>query len=134
MNVTSWAIILACGERRDTEEGVTRFTRIKEPLTTRPSIFQQRVTRFQGKGKVKAVPLCQSQGVFEVVDICSLVLCRYVAGGTPENRVDKVFLLEEHTPVVWAFPSVVEREDARMLFARKVSSQCVSAYGVIVVG
>ena len=55
-----------------------------------------------------------------MVDICSWVLCRDVAGGAPEDRVDKVFLLKEHALVVRAFPFVVKGEDAREFRGKKV--------------
>ena len=84
--------------------------------------------------KVVADSFCRFQGCLKVVDICSRELCCDVAGGAAEDRVDKVFLLEEHTPVVWAFPSVVERKDARVFLGKKVSPHCVSAHSVIVMG
>ena len=130
--LTSRAIILAGGERRNFEVVRACCTWIKQSLTiwAVSVIATCRIC----KADVKAVALGQFQRILKVVDFRSGELCSDVAGGAPEDRVDKVFLLEEHTPVVRAFPSVVEREDARVLLGSKVSSQCVSAYRVIVVG
>ena len=84
--------------------------------------------------KVKAYSFRQFQGLLKVVDLCSWELCRNIAGGTSEDRVDKVFFLKEHTPVVRAFPSVVKREDAWEFLGPKVCACCLSTYGVIFMG
>ena len=72
-------------------------------------MFQCIITRF----KVKAVvPRWRFLDLLKVVDLCSGELSSYVEYGAAEDREDKVILIEEHTPVVGAFPSVVKREDA----------------------
>ena len=82
---------------------------------------------------VIADSFCCFQARLKVVDICSRELCGYVAGGAAEDRIDKVVFLEEHASVVWAFPSVVKRENAWVLVAQKTAA-CLSTYGVIVMG
>ena len=63
----------------------------------------------------KVIADCCFQACLKVVDFCSRELCGYVAGGAAEDRIDKVVFLEEHASVVWAFPSVVKRENAWVL-------------------
>ena len=119
--LTSRAIILAGGEWRKTEIWMAiLYAWIKLFYATRTTIFQVRVTCCHCSVNVIADSRCQFDRILKVVDICSWELCCDVAVGAPKDRVDKVFLLEEHTPVVRAFPSVVEWEDAGVLPASKV--------------
>ena len=98
-------------------------------MAPRASIVQIWVTRFNGKTDVIAVALCCFQGVFKVVDVSPRELCCYVAGGTAEDRIDKVFFLKEHALVVRTFPSVVEWEDAREFLRSKAGALGLSAHG-----
>ena len=120
-SLTPRAIVLTGGKRRNKEVTSTRLTWIEFSLTIWPAGFIYcEITRFNCKVDVKAVTLCQFQGFLKVVDVCSWELCSDVACWAAEDRIHKAFLLEEHTPVVRAFPSVVEWEDAGVLPASKV--------------
>ena len=119
--LTPRAIILAGGKRRNKEVTSTRSTWIEFSLTIWPAGFIYcEITRCNCKVNVKAVTLCQFQGFLKVVDVCSWELGCDVSHRAAEDRIHKAFLLEEHTPVVRAFPSVVEWEDAGVLPASKV--------------
>ena len=66
-----------------------------------------------------------------MVDISSRELGCDIPCGTPEEWVDEVLLLKEHASVIRALSSVVEGEDALVLFGSEVGPLCLSAVGVV---
>ena len=66
-----------------------------------------------------------------MVDISSRKLSCDIPCGTAEERIDEVLLLEEHASVIRALSSVVEGEDALVLFGSEVGALCLAAVGFI---